>query len=96
MDTGAHRYQVSLEHQGLFEIADAAGVSLRCDDGDLWITLDNDPRDIVLRAGEVFTTDQHRRALVYALRSSTLTLQARAQRVRDSTRVSFGLRAATA
>jgi hypothetical protein len=100
MHTGSSRYQVALEHQGLFEIADAAGVKLRCDRGNLWITLDNDPRDIVLRAGEVFATDEHRRALVYALSPATLTLEAAIQpRTRpseSSTRVSFGLRATAA
>lgn len=100
MHTGASRYQVALEHQGLFDIADAAGVTLRCDSGNLWITLDNDPRDIVLRAGEVFTTDEHRRALVYALGASALTLEAKAKaparRAPEATLVSFGLRAAGA
>lgn len=98
MNTGSNRYQVLLDHQGLFDIADAAGVTLRCDEGDVWLTLDNDPRDIVLKAGEVFTTDEHRHALVYALSPSKLTLQARAQpqaQVRRATpaptRVSFGL-----
>ena len=100
MQTGSSRYQVTLEHRGLFDIADAAAVSLRCDSGDLWITLDNDPRDIVLRAGEVFNTDEHRRALVYALGVSALTLEAKekptARRSREATLVSFGLRAAAA
>lgn len=100
MHTGSSRYQVALEHQGLFEIADAAAVNLRCDRGNLWITLDNDPRDIVLRAGEAFTTGEHRRALVYALSPAALTLEAaappRTLRHDSSTRVSFGLRPAAA
>lgn len=100
MHTGSSRYQVALEHQGLFDIADASGVTLRCDSGDLWITLDDDPRDIVLRAGEVFATDQRRRALVYALGASSLTLEAKAtppaRRAAEATLVSFGLRTAAA
>lgn len=92
MNTGSALYQVSLQHKALFDIADAAGVRVRCDEGALWITLDNDPRDIVLRAGEVFATDDHRHALVYALKPSTLTLHARGQALREVTRVSFGLR----
>ena len=97
MNTGSSRYQVTLGHQGLFDIADAAGVTLRCDQGDVWLTLDNDPRDIVLSAGEVFTTDQHRHALVYALSPATLTLQGQAQpqalarRAPTPTRISVGL-----
>jgi hypothetical protein len=100
MHTGSSRYQIALQHQGLFDIADAAGVTLRCDSGDLWITLDHDPRDIVLRAGEVFTTDEHRRALVYALGPAALTLEAKAKpqapRSAETTFVRFGLRAAAA
>lgn len=100
MHTGSNRYQVALQHRGLFEIADAAGVSLRCNSGDLWITLDNDPRDIVLSAGDVFTTDEHRRAIVYALGASELTLEAKARpkspRSAEATLVRFGLRAAAA
>ena len=102
MNTGSHQYQVSLGHQGLFDIADAAGVTLRCDQGTVWLTLDNDPRDIVLEAGEVFTTDDHRHALVYALSAATITLQAatqpqaRATHATAPTRVSFGLYPAAA
>ena len=96
MNTGSARYQVSLDHKALFDIADAAGVTVWCDEGALWITLDNDPRDIVLRAGEVFATDEHRHALVYALKPSTLTLRARQETSREVTRVSFGLRPASA
>ena len=92
-----HQYQVSLGHQGLFDIADAAGVTVRCDEGSVWLTLDNDPRDFVLEAGEVFTTAEHRHALVYALGTASITLQAAAQpdarrkRAAVPTRVSFGL-----
>jgi hypothetical protein len=89
----ASRYQVSLEHRALFDIADAAGATVRCERGSLWITLDNDPRDIVLKPGEEFSTDEHRHALVYALSPATLTLLGRVQREAQSTRVSFGLRA---
>jgi hypothetical protein len=100
MHTGSSRYQVALEHRGLFDIADASGVTLRCDSGNLWITLDNDTRDFVLVAGEVFATDEHRRALVYALGDSTLTLEARAKPLArhstEATLVRFGLRAAAA
>lgn len=97
-----HQYQVSLGHQGLFDIADAAGVTVRCDEGSVWLTLDNDPRDFVLEAGEVFTTAEHRHALVYALGTATITLQAAAQpdarrkRAAAPTRVSFGLSPAAA
>jgi hypothetical protein len=75
MNTGTAARQVSLAHRGLMNVADAAGVSLRCDRGAVWLTLDNDPRDIVLEAGQEFRTDQHRHLLVYALETSTVSLQ---------------------
>jgi DUF2917 family protein len=101
MTTAPTRYQVSLDHQGLFDIADASGVTVRCDKGSVWLTLDNDPRDFVLEPGEVFQTDEHRHALVYALNAATITLrtptrpQSAAQPggARTPARLSFGLRA---
>jgi len=92
MNTGSRHYQVSLEHQGLFDIADAAGVNLRCEKGSVWITLDNDPRDYVLEPGQVFATQEHRHALVYALAPATFTLQARAEP--QPHRMTLGLQAA--
>ena len=46
----------------LFDLPDAAAVRVRCTAGSLWITLDHEPRDIVLVPGESFSTPDHRRA----------------------------------
>jgi hypothetical protein len=94
MNHRSNHYQVSLQHQGLFDIADAAGVKLRCETGSVWITLDDDPRDYVLEAGEVFATQEHRHALVYALAPATLTLRPQAHP--QPTRMTLGLQAAPA
>jgi DUF2917 family protein len=75
MNASSHRYELSLEPRGLLEIPDAAGVRITCNEGCLWITLDNDPRDIVLEPGQNFASTQHRRALIYALQSSMLGLR---------------------
>jgi hypothetical protein len=40
----------------------------------VWVTLDGDPRDYVLEPGESFTTQEHSRALVYALERSRVSL----------------------
>lgn len=69
------QFELSLAHQGLFSVADAAGLLLTCREGSLWITLDNDTRDIVLSAGERFLTTQHRRAIIYAMGPSSLRLE---------------------
>jgi ferric-dicitrate binding protein FerR (iron transport regulator) len=72
LPAGAHR----LEKRALFDLADAAGVQIACDEGLLWVTLDHDPRDIILARGESFFTTEHRRAVVYALEASRFTLRA--------------------
>jgi hypothetical protein len=59
----------------LFDLPDAASVQIRCTAGSLWITLDNDPRDIVLESGESFFTTEHRRALLYALEPAAFGLE---------------------
>jgi len=40
--------------------------------GQAWITIDNDPRDIVLGPGEEFITDVHAHAIACALRGDGL------------------------
>jgi len=75
MNALSQRYEIILAPRGLLEIPDAAGVRFSCDEGCLWITLDNDPRDIVLEPGQCFAGTQHRRALIYALQASTLGLR---------------------
>lgn len=74
MNTSSKQFDLSLAHQAMFEVTHAAGVRIVCREGSLWITLDGDPRDIVLSAGDSFTATEHRRALIYALAPSTLTL----------------------
>lgn len=69
-----NQFDLSLAHQGMFSVADAAGLQMTCREGSLWITLDHDTRDIVLSAGESFLTTQHRRAIIYALGPSSLSL----------------------
>lgn len=68
------QFALSLAHQGMFSVADAAGLQMICREGSLWITLDHDTRDIVLSAGECFLTTQHRRAIIYAIGHSSLSL----------------------
>jgi len=67
-----------LPRRALHRVADAAGVTIRCQHGCVWITLDDDPRDIVLEAGQDFSTQAHRRAIVYALQPSRLRIELQA------------------
>lgn len=58
---------IELAHQGLHQVPDAASQRFQCQSGTVWITLDHDTRDVILEAGESFSTPEHKRALVYAL-----------------------------
>lgn len=71
----ARSCDMALERRALFSVADAADVQITCREGALWITLDNDPRDIVLEPDASFVTPAHRRAIVYALRPSRVSLR---------------------
>lgn len=48
-------------------LCDARGATLRPVRGTLWITIDHDPRDIVLEVGEAFTVDADQSVVVTAL-----------------------------
>ena len=76
MRTESNPTTLFLKHRAMFSLPDPAGVEIGCHDGVLWITLDNDPRDIVLQAGESFTPDTHERALIYAIKPSIMALAA--------------------
>lgn len=70
MNTSENRLAVTLAPRAMFSVPDAAGVQFTCHAGSVWITLDGDPRDIVLDSGEDFSSAEHRRALIYALAPS--------------------------
>ena len=69
------REEFGLAARGLVDIPDISGTQVICRRGSLWITLDNDPRDIVLEAGESFFSAEHRRALVYAFQASVVAMR---------------------
>ena len=63
-----------LAARAVHSIADVHGLQLRCNEGTLWLTLDHDPRDVILEAGESFTGTEHRRGVVYALADAQLSM----------------------
>jgi hypothetical protein len=80
MDTNALRGEAVWLGKGAFHtIADVAGLQVNCGEGSLWLTLDNDPRDIILEPGDSFFTTEHRRGLVYAFAPSRFTLREAAE-----------------
>jgi hypothetical protein len=50
----------------LLKLSDAAGHTIQCCAGCIWITQENDPRDVYLSAGESFTFDRPGTALISA------------------------------
>ena len=62
------------EAHAIFTVADVAGVGIECQSGCVWLTLDDDPRDLVLEAGERSWATMHRRVLVSALEPSSIAV----------------------
>jgi hypothetical protein len=86
MNTAQAPFDLNLPSQALFSVDDAAGVQIVCRAGSVWITLDNDPRDIVLEADDSFTTPEHRRALIFALGDARVTLATAPEPVQQARR----------
>lgn len=72
--SSSSRFHVSLPTRSVFAVPDGAGVGIECRSGSVWVTLDHDPRDIVLAPGDRFEGTDHRRVLVSALESSCITV----------------------
>jgi hypothetical protein len=61
----------------LVQLDGARGTSLRVTRGMLWITLEDDVRDVVLSAGDTFTIDRGGLTLVEAQNAATVCVLAR-------------------
>jgi hypothetical protein len=57
---------VQLNTRELLDITDGEGLAVACVGGVVWVTQSDDPRDIVLKAGETFILDKQGLALVAA------------------------------
>jgi len=57
---------VRLNTGELLDINDGEGFTIKCLEGAVWITQSNDPRDVVLEAGESFVLDKPGLALICA------------------------------
>ncbi len=79
------RTTVRLARDGLLGIDDGRGLRLRVASGAVWLTQQDDGRDVVLREGESFVIDRPGRTVVQALDPTELALNA-ANDTRYSTR----------
>jgi hypothetical protein len=71
---------VCLARSQAVTLTDAVGSEIKCLGGALWITQDEDPRDIVLQPGESFTLDRKGPAIVWALAASSVEMVPPARR----------------
>jgi hypothetical protein len=77
MNIVLNRGTIQLDDGVTARVERSCGARLVCRDGTAWITIDHDPRDIVLSAGESFVVDSNSPLLVTSLSGSTrLTLSA--------------------
>jgi hypothetical protein len=75
MATLTHRIEVHLAADELLPLAEIRGTRLRCIEGNLWLTLDRDRRDIFLAPGESFVVDGDGVALLQALAPTRLAVE---------------------
>jgi len=64
----------NLSAGSMLRVRDGQGRAIVVFEGQVWITLDNDPRDIILSAGESFSIDRPGLTLAQALRDSKMML----------------------
>lgn len=64
----ANQARVQLPADQLLRLTDAQGTRLCGIEGTSWITIDNDPRDLVLEPGEEWVVDARQPVLVTALK----------------------------
>ena len=56
------------------DLIDAAGATLRVTRGRLWLTMEHDPRDVVIEPGDTFTIDRPGLTIAQAQAATTLCL----------------------
>ena len=68
------RHVLALDKDDLLRVLDGRGVSVYLASGELWLTQENDSRDIMLTAGQSFRLDKNGLTLVHAFERSEVSL----------------------
>lgn len=68
------RAKIGLPERGLIKLREGAGWLVACHRGRLWITQENDVRDIIVEAGEPFVIERRGLALISALSLASVEL----------------------
>ena len=69
-----HTGRFAMLRRSLLELPAHRPLDVACGAGTLWLTLDNDQRDLVLERGERVRLEARRRVLVYAFDDAVLEL----------------------
>ena len=69
-----HALTVGIRARKIYALRPDGELRVACVSGALWVTLDNDPRDIVLERGQSWTIPARGRCLIYALGASEARL----------------------
>lgn len=77
MNTDLKLAATTLRHGKVHRIESGKGLLLQCLSGTLWLTQDNDLRDIVLGPGEEATIERDGLSIVCALSDAQFTLLSR-------------------
>ena len=72
---GASRFSMQLGAGQEFRLHDAAGWTVACSSGSVWITQEADTRDVFLNAGDSFILDRAGLALILARQNSALAIR---------------------
>ena len=75
MNVALSRVSMQLGQRQFLQLTDAAGMSISCIEGCLWITQHGDSRDIVVRSHESFVLDRPGLAVIQALTDSIVGLR---------------------
>ena len=70
-----HTGRFAMLRSSLLELPKQRPLDISCGAGTLWLTLDNDPRDLVLERGERTRIEARRRVLVYAFDDAVLEVR---------------------
>lgn len=72
--TPTNRYAQAIAKNKILDIKHALGITIACLAGSIWVTLDNDMRDMILHAGHSFKVESNQRILIQALDTAHINL----------------------
>ena len=64
---------ITLAARSVHRIEDGKGIRVSCVRGSTWITQEDDPRDLILTAGQSVVLDRPGLAVVYAFKDAVIT-----------------------